>query len=234
LLVAGCWLQLFVFAAERPSLFRGVVVADSPVGVRVVNVEEASQAALADLRAEDVIVQVGDADVRSIDDFAALSIALKGRTALVRVLVFRNGVPKELSLHLYSYPVLREWKVAFIPDHGIRFAEPRTALDYWRRQGRGFDGAGKTGEALDAYLNGLHHAPTDAPTALKASELCSRLSREQLARGRTAAGIASLRTAVLLLERLFDYPLSTQELESVRAQLRSVLDTLKTSTATTP
>jgi len=220
-------LQVFVFAGERPSLFRGVVVADSPVGVRVVSVEDASQAALADLRAEDVIVRVGDADVRSIDEFAALSTELKGRTVSVTVVVFRNGAPQELSLHLYSYPILREWKVAFIPDHGFRFAEAGTALDYWRRQGRGFDGAGKTAEALDAYLNGLHHLATDAPTALKASELCSRLSREQLARGETAAGLASLRTAVLLLEHLFDYPLSTQELETVRSQLRAVLDTLR-------
>jgi hypothetical protein len=229
LLVAGCWLQAFVFAAERPSLFRGVIVADSPVGVRVVSIEEASQAALADLRAEDVIVRVGDADVGSIDEFAALSAGLRGQAVSTTIVVFRSGAPKELFLHLYSYPILREWNVAFIPDYGIRFAQPGTGLDYWRRQGRGFDGAGKLPEALDAYLNGLHHVPTEVPTALKASELCSRLSREQLARRETAAGIASLRTAVLLLEHLFDYPLTAQELETVKTQLRAVLDTLRST-----
>ena len=44
--------SLVLLAAEGqlPSLFRGVVVAEGPVGVRVVRVEETSQAYLADLR----------------------------------------------------------------------------------------------------------------------------------------------------------------------------------------
>jgi len=68
-------------AGQRPSLFRGVVVADSPLGVRVVSVEDASQASQADLRPEDIIIRVDGADVGSIDAFAMFSEALKGRAA---------------------------------------------------------------------------------------------------------------------------------------------------------
>jgi len=64
-----------------------VVVADSGLGVRVVSVEEGSQPHQADLRAEDVIVQVDGREVHSIDEFAILSRAMKGRAtrATVRV-----------------------------------------------------------------------------------------------------------------------------------------------------
>ena len=92
--------SLTSLAAQLPSLFRGVVVADSPLGVRVVSVEEGSQASLADLRPEDIIVRVEAREVHSIDEFAALSATLKGHAASATVLVFRNGAPRELTLRL--------------------------------------------------------------------------------------------------------------------------------------
>ena len=68
-----------VHAKGWPSLFRGVVVADSQVGIRVVRVEDASQAHLADLRPEDIIVRVNGpcydlvfASTPSLDDCGGL------------------------------------------------------------------------------------------------------------------------------------------------------------------
>lgn len=214
--------------AQWPSLFRGIVVADSPVGVRVVSVEESSQADLADLRPDDIIVRVRDTELHSIDEFATLSSALKGRVASVTLLVFRNGAPRELSLHLYSYPILREWRVEFLPDHDIRFADPSVGLAYWARLGRGFEVAGKPDDALGAYLNGLHNVPVDLATALHVTELWSAISQRQLAEGHLAEGIAGLRHTLTMMERLFDYPLTDDQLRSIREQLRATLSALKT------
>lgn len=214
-------------AASLPSVFRGVVVADSPLGVRVVAVEESSQAFWADLRPEDIIVRVQDTEVRSIDEFAALSSSLKGRALSVTVLVFRNGVPRELTVHLYSYPVLEAWSLSFVPDHDVRFAEPAVGLVYWQRLGRGFEEAGKTGQALDAYLNGLHNVPGDIGTALKVSELLTRLSRMHLAEERVVEGVARLRQAVLVLQRAFEHPLDEEQLAAVRRQLQETLEALR-------
>ncbi|MBI3009570.1 MAG: PDZ domain-containing protein, partial [Candidatus Omnitrophica bacterium] len=50
-------------AQKLPSLFRGVVVTDSALGVRVVNVEEGSAAYEADLRADDLILQIHGTDI---------------------------------------------------------------------------------------------------------------------------------------------------------------------------
>jgi len=226
-LVTGHWSLATAFGAQRPSLFRGVVVADSPLGVRVVSVEESSQASLADLRPDDVIIRIHGQEVHSLDEFATLSTALKGRTVEADVLVFRNGNPHELLLHLYSYPILREWGVEFVPDHDVRFAEPRVGLDYWRRLGRGFEQAGKPAEALDAYLNGLHNVPTDAATALTVSRLFSTVSQQRLKDGALAEGIASLNNAVLVMRKLFDYPLSSEELQAIKQQLEETLRTLR-------
>jgi len=201
-------------------------VADSPLGVRVVSVEDASQAALADLRPDDIIVRVQQAEIRSIDEFAEISTALKGRASSAAVLVFRNGVPHELLLHLYSYPVLRGWGVEFIPDHDVRFAEAATGLAYWRRLGRGFAEAGRFPEALDAYLNGLHNDPADLDTALAASELASRVSQQQLASERLADGLTQLQQALAIQQRLFEHPLTPEQLASVRAQLQQTLRAL--------
>ena len=218
-------------AGQLPSLFRGVVVAESTLGVRVVSVEESSQASLADLRPEDVIIRIHGQEIHSLDEFATLSTALKGRAVKADVLVFRNGSPRELVLHLYSYPVLREWGIEFVPEHDVRFAETRVGLDYWRRLGRGFEEAGKPAEALNAYLNGLHNVPTDAATALKASRLFSTVSRQRLQEGALAEGIASLHNAVRVLQKLFDYPLSDEDLQAIKQQLEDTLRTLRTVSA---
>ena len=233
LFLAPCLLPLApVLAGQRPSLFRGIVVADSPIGVRVVSVEESSQAYQADLRPEDVIVHVRDLEVHSIDEFATLSNALKGRETSVSLLIFRNGVPRELTIHLYSYPILREWQVEFIPDYDIRFADPQVGVDYWARLGRGFESAGKREEALNAYLNGLHNAPLDLSTALKATELWSAVSQQQLADGQLAEGIAGLRGALTMMQHLFDHPLTDDQLRSIRVQLQQTLQALRQASHT--
>ena len=214
-------------ADQLPSLFRGVVVADSPLGVRVVSVEEASQAALADLRPDDIIVRIDAGEVHSIDDFAKHSAALRGRALEATVLVFRNGAPRELRLHLYSYPILNAWGLQFVPELDVRFAQPQIGLHYWTRLGRGFEEAGKPSEALNAYLNALHNAPTDVPAALKASGLFSQVSRQRLADGKLANGIALLRQALAMLEKLFNYPLTDEQLQTVRSQLQETLRALR-------
>ena len=217
-------------ATQLPSLFRGVVVADSPVGVRVVSVEDGSQADLADLRAEDIIVSVDGKEIHSIDEFAILSSTGTGRLVRATVLVFRNGIPHELSVHLYSYPILRTWGVEFIPNLDVRFAQAQVGLEYWMRLGRGFEEAHKPVEALDAYLNGLHNVPTALAVALKVSELYTHVSQEHLSRGDLVEGIAALRQAVLLTEKLFDYPLTEEQLQAIKHRLTQTLEVLRQTT----
>ena len=226
-LMVCAWSLQSAVAAQRPSLFRGVVVADSPLGVRVVSVDDASQAHQADLRSEDLIIRIDESEVRSIDEFATLSTALKGRAVSTKLLVFRNGAPIEILLHLYSYPILREWGVEFIPDHDIRFAEAPVGLNYWMRLGKGFEIAGKPSEALNAYLNGLHNVPTDAATALTVSELFSQVSRQRIAEGSLAEGIAFMRQELVMLEQLFNDPLTDEQLQAVRRQLEETLRALR-------
>ena len=219
-----------VLATERPSLFRGVAVADSPLGVRVVSVQESSQAACADLRPEDIVVRVREAEIRSIDEFAAVSAALRGRATSVTLLVFRNGAPHELTIHLYSDPIWRAWSIEFIPDD-VRFAEPQVGFEYWMRLGRGFESVGNTADALHAYLNGLHNVPAALAVALKVSQLFSEVSRRQLTGGALADGIGSLRQAVTITERLFDRPLTTEQLQSVRDDLQATARVLHETAA---
>ena len=226
-LVACCLSLPSVFAGSWPSLFRGVIVADSQVGVRVVSVEESSQAFQADLRPEDIIIGVDGHEVHSIDDFATLSTSLKARAALATVLVFRRGVPREIRVHLYSYPLLRTWGLEFIPEHDVRFAEPRIGLEYWTRLGRGFEEARQPADALNAYLNGLHNVPADSATALKAAELFSSLGQEHLRQREWARGIAALRQAVGVFEKLFDYPMTDDELQRIKHQLEETLRALR-------
>ena len=226
--------SLTALAAERPSIFRGVVVTDSPPGVRVVSVDAGSQAALADLQPEDLIVRVNGAEIHSIDEFAVLSGALKGRTVRATVVIFRNGQPLQLVLHLFSYPVLRAWGLAFVPDDELRFAEPRTGWVYWTRLGSGFERAGQRAEALDAYLNALHHLPTNLETAVKVSELSLLVSQQRLEGGALADGVSSLRQGILVMQRLFDQPLTAAQLEALKRRLQATLHTLHALTAKTP
>ncbi len=215
------------FAAERPSLFRGITVADSQLGVRVINVEASSQAYEADLRPEDIIVRVHDAEIHSIDEFALISNTLKGRTFSTKIVVFRNGTPRELVLHLYSYPILRAWGVAFIPDHDLRFALPEIGGEYWRRMGRGFEGAGKEHEALEAYLNGLHHLPSDVLMAVKVAALFSRVGQATIGAGDQVGGLEALRSSLRMMQKLFEYPLTDEQLRIIRDQLRGTLTALR-------
>ncbi len=229
--VAWCGFAGTAAALQLPSLFRGIMVANSPVGVRVVSVEDASQAFLADLHAEDVIVSIEDQEVHSIDDFATLSERLRGRAVQARVVVFRRGSPLTLQLHLFSYPVLRAWGIQFVPEHDLRFAQPEIGLAYWSRLGRGFEDAGKPADALNAYLNGLHNAPQDLPTAMKAAELLSRVSQQRLADGHLPDGLARLHQTIAMLQRLFDQSLTDEQLRTVKRLLEDALHALRTAAA---
>jgi len=222
-------LTLLAFGATLPSVFRGVVIVDSQVGVRVVSVEEASQAAFADLRPDDIIMRVQDQEVHSIDDFAILSSHLRGRAVKTPVLIFRGGVPHELTLHLFSYPILREWAVEFVPDYDLRFGEPRVGLDYWTRLGRGFEIAGKDADALNAYLNGLHNVPTDGPTASKVATLFLRVSQQQLRQRRLAEGLIPMQQALTMMQKLFQSPLSDDDLRTIKRELEATLRLLRTA-----
>ena len=230
-LVACCLLLTITFASQLPSLFRGVVVTDSPLGIRVVSVEDASQASLADLRPEDIIVSVNGTEIHSIDEFATFSSALKGRATKATVLVFRNGSPHELLLHLYSYPILRAWGIEFVPEHDIHFAEPQIGLDYWTRLGRGFEDAHQPAQALNAYLNALHNVPTDVTVALKASQLLVEVSQRSLHDHALVEGITSLREAVLIMEQLFSYTLTDEQLQMIKRQLQETLEALRIAAA---
>lgn len=223
--------SLTAFAGQLPSLFRGVVVADSPIGVRVVKVEEASQASEADVRPEDIIVRVGAAEIHSIDEFATLSARLKGRAISTTVVIVRNGAPRELTLHLYSYPILRAWGIQVVPEHDFRFAEAKTGWAYWDRLGHGFESAGKLPDALHAYLNALHNLPTDTATALKVVELSSTLSQQRLSAGALAEGVPLLHQAVTMMRKLFERPLTDEQLARIHQQLAATRDALRAATA---
>lgn len=221
-----CAASAAVWAGELPSLFRGVVVADSSLGVRVVSVEEQSQASYADLRPEDLIVRIDDSDVRSIDEFAEVSLALKGKSTYARVLVYRNGSPLTLPLHLYSYPLLNAWGIEFVPNDEFHFAEAAVGRDYWFRLGRGFQGANKPEEALDAYLNGLHNSPDDLDLGLRSALLLSELGQSQL-RGNPSEGLTSLRKSMMMMQKLFDYPLNNEQLRSIKEQLQATVQAIR-------
>jgi len=222
-----------VFAAELPSLFRGVVVADSPLGVRVVSVEETAQAFFAYLRPEDLVVRVGETDIRSIDEFAALSMALKGKAVAQPVVIFRNGAPRTLRLHLYSFPILREWRVEFVPNYDFRFAELSVGRDYWRGLGRGFEEAGKPPQALDAYMNALHHVPADGELGMKAAVLFAERGGASVRARALGPGLAALHDGLLMMDRLFDYPLSDDQLRLIRDQLHATLEALRAAQSPT-
>ena len=220
-------LPLAAFAESWPSLFRGVVVSNNEIGVKVVSVEPASQAYLADLRPEDVIVRVDEFDVTSIDTFATISSVLKGRMTETTVVVFRNGAPREIRLHLYSYPVLERWGVEFVPDFDLRFAQPQIGFDYWSRMGRGFEEAEKPEDAINAYLNALHAMPEDDAVALKIAEQFSDIGRKHLAENALPPALSSLSSALSILEHLFDKPLNEAQLTRIRTLLEATVSALK-------
>ncbi|HEX9785310.1 MAG TPA: hypothetical protein VGA56_21580 [Opitutaceae bacterium] len=212
-----------------PSLFRGVVVTDTQLGVQIVRVDEASQAYQADLRPGDLLLRIHETDIRTIEEFAVVSLALKGRAEETRLLVFRNGAPRELTLHLYSYPVLRAWGVRFIPDHNIRFADIEPAVEYWMRMGRGFEEAKKPLEALDAYLNVLHISNGHLPAAVRVAGLMLHTGSRQVAMGDHPAGLARLTDAMEILSRLFNHPLHPDQLGYIRDQLAGAVEAMQNS-----
>ena len=215
------------FATQLPSLFRGVVVADNPLGVRVVSVEEHSQAYLVDLRPEDVIVQINDAAVRSIDEFAVISQTLKGQATKATIRLLRSGQPLDLILHLYSMPILRQWNLAFVPKYEFRFADPKAGREYWARLGRGFEMVGNLELALNAYLNALHNDPAQMDLALKAAELLWKLAQIRLHAKQLPQALMALQQGTTLLERLFDQSLTESQLEMVKAQLEETVKVLR-------
>ncbi len=226
-LLVFCWAGSVRAEGNWPSLFRGVVASDGEAGVRIVSVDPESQAWLADLRPEDIIVRIGEADVRTIQDFSAISAALKGTTDHAEVVVFRNGAPRRINLHLYSYPVLKAWGVEFIPNFEMRFGDPAAGRDYWTRLARGFNEVGNKEEALNANLNALHNLPGDPQTALAACEGYFDLAQARLAEQAVMPALTYLGAALSMAEHLFEYPLSEDDLVRIKSRLKATLEALR-------
>ena len=215
-----------VFAAQLPSLFRGVVVADGPEGVRIVTVDESSQAAQADLRPEDILVQVDNTPVGTIDQFSAVSQSLRGRVVKANVVVLRNNQPHQVLLHLYSYPILRQWRLSFVPNDEFRFADSTAGVEYWSRMGRGFEEAGDADRALDAYLNALHYDPDRRELAVKVAQMFWRIGRQRLEQHKTAAALRAIDQGTMLLQRLFEQPLGDAQLQAIKTELEQTVRTM--------
>ena len=234
-MVYGLWSMDWACAESKlPSLFRGVVVAEGPVGVRVISVEDGVPASLADLRPEDVIVQINQTAVHSIDEFATVSSALRGRAMQAAVIALRRGQPRQLSVHLYSYPILRAWGLHFVPEHDIRFADPTVGVAHWMRMGRGFETAHKPEEALNAYLNALHNEPAHLDAAVKVAELLWSVARRHLEAKRLPQGVAALQQGATFLERLFDYSLEEAQLQALKRQLDETVQLIRTQRVKKP
>ena len=215
-------------AEPMPSLFRGMVVADpadggagGALGVRVISVEEASQAFQAEVRPEDLIVQVNDTRVHSIDEFATVSHQLRGVAVKARLIVLRNGEPRQLLVHLYSYPILAAWHLTFVPDYDLRFAQPSAGAAYWARMGRGFEVAEHPDEAVRAYLNGLHQDPENLEMAISAFRALCDLAAARSREGRMRDSLAALQESTVLLQQLFTHPLEEAALLQIRTKLET-------------
>ena len=233
LFAVGCLLPCTSYAAQLPSLFRGIVVADGSSGVRIVSVEDGSQAFLADLRAEDIILRIDDTDLHRIDEFATLSLALKGRAIRAQVVILRNGQPRTVELHLYSYPILRRWDVRLVPDYDFHFIEPSAGHDYWTRLGRGFEIAHDPEHALAAYGNALHNVPDDVTLAIKVSEVLGDVAHVHLERKELPQALDAFDNHTRLLARLFDEPLTEEQVQMVKSRLEQVLKELRAYRVTT-
>ena len=226
--LVACHLSLVaVFAGQLPSVFRGVIVADSPEGVRVISVEEHSQADFADLRPEDIILQVNETPVGTIEEFSRASLDLKGLAFKASVVILRNGEPRDVIFHLYSYPVLRHWDLTFIPEHDVRFADPEVGAQYWMRLGRGFLSARKPEPALNAYLNALHNDPRQLDAALQVAGLLLTLTQTRLQEQRLPEALAAFKQGAVVLEHLFEHPLASDQLAAIKTQLQQTLLVLK-------
>jgi tetratricopeptide (TPR) repeat protein len=188
-------------------------------------------AAQAGIRPEDVILQIDEHTIKTIDGFAALSTALRGRVPTVRVVLLRNGQPREVALHIYSYPLLREWELTFVPDYELRFIDPSAGRSYWANLGRGFEEAGQADQALTAYLNALHHVPADAELAMKAANLYALIAHRHLDAGRIPEALGALGQQTTLLTHLFDRPLDAAQLQAVKAQLQQTLEGIRQARA---
>ena len=216
-----------LIAAQLPSLFRGVAVADSPSGVRVISVDDGSQASLLDLRPEDVIVSINGAAIRSIDEFAVSSQTLKGQAQSAAVVLLRNGQPYELVLHVYSLPILKQWQIRFVPDDEMRFAEPKAGVEYWSRLGRGFEIAGDPEQALQAYLNALHNDAKQTALAAKAAELSWQVAQRRLQSKQLPQALTAIDQGTTLLARLFDQPMDGAQLQIIKRNLEDTLRVLQ-------
>lgn len=215
-----------VFAAQSPSLFRGIVVANSDLGARIISIEDGSQAALVDLRPEDVIVRINDNPIKTIDEFAVVSESLKGKAANATLVVMRNGEPRQVLLHLYSIPVLRQWGLWFIPEYEFRFADSKAGVAYWVRMGRGFEEAHRPADAVNAYLNALHNDPTQLDVAVEVTRLLWQIAKQHLEQHHVPDALASIQQGTTIFGKLMDQPLDETQLKLLRHELQETLDAL--------
>ena len=63
--------------------------------------------------------------------------------------------------------------------------------------------------------------------AVKTAELFSRVGQASFQSGERVEGFAALRKSLLIMQKLFDYPLTDEQLRTIRDQLRGTLTALR-------
>ena len=217
-----------VMAAETkmPSLFRGVVVADATPGARVLSVDEESIAYAGGLRPGDVILLMHGASIASIDDFAAQSQRIGGKTTEVVLKIERAGRPVELLVSLFSPRLLEAWGERFVPNLELRFRDPKAGYTYWWGEGRRLARERRTSLAIEALATALHYQPDRAETALLLAGQWNLLAQSRFAGRRNDQGVAALQHAVNLYQRLLAKGATAEQLQQVKAQLQPLVHTL--------
>ena len=218
-----------------PSLFRGVVVANAAPGALVVTVDEESTAYAGGLRQGDIILLINGASVASIDDFAAQSRRMTGKTTEATLQITRGGRPVELLVSLFSQRLLEAWGERFVPNLELRFRDPQAGYTYWWSEGQRIARDHRTSLAIEALETALHYQPEHADAALALAEQWNLLAQARLADHRNDQGVAALQHAVNLYQRLLAKGVTAEQLTQVKTQLQQLVGTLKQqSPATVP
>ncbi|HHT9152883.1 MAG TPA: PDZ domain-containing protein [Candidatus Hypogeohydataceae bacterium YC40] len=216
------------------SIFSGLIVAQGEQGVKVVEVHPGCPGERAGLRVGDLIMEVDGQKVKTLEEFANMSKAMKDKNIESNLLVIRKSKLENVLLTNYSDNVFKEWKekVPLPPERG-EIIGGVSLFQYYVEKGKTKLEENKQGGPLEAKIArydeavrylfyALHYNPISVEVALLIADTYMNTAKLCLENGRTPLAVENYGKAANLYEKCSKKRVSDKELEQILARLQNV------------
>ncbi|GAX60690.1 magnetosome protein MamE [Candidatus Scalindua japonica] len=196
-----------ISTVHAQSIFSGMIFSEKKEGLKIVEVQSGSPGFDAGLKSGDIILEIEGKKIRSLPDYVKISKEIKNKKVEVSLVIIRKDIEYDVSIKIYSLPVLQNWKEKVAKPIKLPRGLTKTPYIYW--VGKGYrilvehvnnkpvdTKIANYNEALEYLFYALHYRPESIDTALQVAIVYRRLGSLYMEKKMVKEGVENYRKSI--------------------------------------